>query len=119
VVGSVAELEQLSGQKIDDIHKDKVDPISFPCPKCSQTMHRIPDVIDCWFESASMPYAQLHYPFENQEKLAANFRSVIAAGVDQTELGLLSPRCRALDGQPVRLPMLLTESFGRRRKKMR
>lgn len=85
VIGSVAELEERSGQKITDIHKDKVDPISFPCPKCAGQMKRIPDVIDCWFESGSMPFAQLHYPFENKEKFDNNFPAqFIAEGVDQT-----------------------------------
>jgi isoleucyl-tRNA synthetase len=85
MIGSVAELEELSGQKgIDDIHKDKVDPITIPCNKCGGTMNRIPDVLDCWFESGSMPYAQLHYPFENKEKLEATFPAqFIAEGVDQ------------------------------------
>lgn len=84
VVGSVAELEQLSGKKIDDIHKDKVDPITFVCSECGQEMRRIPDVLDCWFESGSMPYAELHYPFENKEKLESNFPAhFIAEGIDQ------------------------------------
>jgi isoleucyl-tRNA synthetase len=85
VIGSVKELEDLSSEKIDDIHKDKVDRITFPCPECSGEMKRIPDVLDCWFESASMPYAQLHYPFENEEKLEKNFPAeFIAEGIDQT-----------------------------------
>jgi len=85
VVGSVAELEELSKQKITDIHKDKVDPIIFKCEKCGGEMKRIPDVIDCWFESGSMPFAQQHYPFENKEKFDANFPAqFIAEGVDQT-----------------------------------
>jgi len=85
VVGSVAELEELSGQKITDIHKDIVDSIEFACPSCSGQMKRIPDVLDCWFESGSMPYAQLHYPFENKEKFENNFPAeFIAEGIDQT-----------------------------------
>lgn len=84
VVGSVAELEELSGRKITDIHKDKVDPIIFACPECGAEMKRIPDVLDCWFESGSMPYAELHYPFENKEKLESNFPAhFIAEGIDQ------------------------------------
>ena len=83
VVASVKELEDLTGTKIDDIHKDKVDVLEFACPKCFKPMKRIPDVLDCWFESGSMPYAQIHYPFENEDKLKmpADF---IAEGVDQT-----------------------------------
>ncbi|QQG52646.1 MAG: isoleucine--tRNA ligase [Candidatus Falkowbacteria bacterium] len=85
VIGSVAELEKLSGQKIDDIHKDKVDGLTFACAKCGGAMKRIPDVLDCWFESGSMPYAQYHYPFENKEKVEQNFPAkFIAEGVDQT-----------------------------------
>ncbi|MEI6835584.1 MAG: isoleucine--tRNA ligase [Candidatus Falkowbacteria bacterium] len=86
LVGSISELEELSGQKnIDDIHKDKVDPITFPCSKCGGQMKRISDVLDCWFESGSMPYAQLHYPFENKDKLESEFPAqFIAEGVDQT-----------------------------------
>lgn len=85
VVGSVAELEGLSGEKVNDIHKDKIDHIEFACPKCESKMKRIPDVLDCWFESGSMPYAQLHYPFENEEKFKASFPAdFIAEGVDQT-----------------------------------
>lgn len=85
VIGSVAELEKLTGEKITDIHKDKVDPLTFKCAKCGGIMKRIPDVLDCWFESGSMPFAQLHYPFENKEKFDENFPAqFIAEGVDQT-----------------------------------
>lgn len=85
VIGSVKELEDLSGQKITDIHKDKIDPIFLTCPKCSGEMRRVSDVLDTWFDSGSMPYAQLHYPFENQEKFEQVFPAeFIAEGVDQT-----------------------------------
>ena len=85
VIGSVKELEDLSGQKISDIHKDVVDEVEFACPDCGGKMKRIPDVLDCWFESGSMPYAQLHYPFENKEKFENNFPAeFIAEGIDQT-----------------------------------
>ncbi|MDD2637113.1 MAG: isoleucine--tRNA ligase, partial [Bacteroidales bacterium] len=85
VIGSVAELEELSGEKVTDLHKDKIDHITFACPKCGKTMKRIPDVLDCWFESGAMPYAQWHYPFENKEKVEATFPAhFIAEGVDQT-----------------------------------
>ena len=86
MMGSVAELEELSGKSgITDIHKDKVDEITIPCTECGGVMKRIPDVLDCWFESGAMPYAQLHYPFENKEKFEANFPAqFIAEGVDQT-----------------------------------
>lgn len=85
VVGSVKELEDLTGEKIHDIHKDKVDQLSFSCPECQQKMTRISDVLDCWFESGAMPFAQLHYPFENKDKLETNFPAhFIAEGADQT-----------------------------------
>lgn len=85
VFGSVAELEEASDQTITDLHKHIVDEVTVPCAKCDATMHRIPDVLDTWFDSGSMPYAQLHYPFENEAKLTANFPAeFIAEGVDQT-----------------------------------
>lgn len=84
VFGSVAELEQASGQKITDLHKDYLDPITIPC-QCGAQMQRVPDVLDCWFESGSMPYAQMHYPFANKEKFDSNFPAkFIAEGIDQT-----------------------------------
>ncbi|MBI4812574.1 isoleucine--tRNA ligase [Candidatus Falkowbacteria bacterium] len=93
VIRSVKELEELSGEKIIDLHKHTVDKITFSCKKCAHSadsgrggvMRRVPDVLDCWFESGSMPYAQMHYPFENKEKFEANFPAeFIAEGVDQT-----------------------------------
>ena len=85
VIGSVSELEELTGTKINDIHKDKIDGLTFPCADCGGKMERIPDVLDCWFESGAMPYAQMHYPFENKEKLEGNFPAdFIAEGVEQT-----------------------------------
>ncbi|MFH1979662.1 MAG: class I tRNA ligase family protein [Patescibacteria group bacterium] len=85
VIGSIKELEKLSGQKISDLHKHIVDEIKFPCDKCGGEMNRVPDVLDCWFESGSMPYAQLHYPFENKKKLENNLPAqFIAEGADQT-----------------------------------
>ena len=84
VLGSVKELEDLSGQKVTDLHKDVVDKITFPC-KCGGEMRRIPDVLDTWFDSGSMPYAQSHYPFENKEQFEKGFPAeFIAEGVDQT-----------------------------------
>lgn len=84
VIGSIAELEKLSGAKITDLHKHFIDKIEFSC-SCDGTMKRVPDVLDCWFESGSMPYAQMHYPFDNKEKFDKNFPAkFIAEGVDQT-----------------------------------
>ncbi|OGY88742.1 MAG: hypothetical protein A2927_02805 [Candidatus Komeilibacteria bacterium RIFCSPLOWO2_01_FULL_45_10] len=85
VFGSVKDLEEASGQKVEDLHKHIVDGISVPCEKCQGTMKRIPDVLDCWFESGSMPYAQMHYPFQNKDKFEQNFPAeFIAEGADQT-----------------------------------
>ena len=85
VIGSVKELEELSGEKITDLHKHIVDKITFKCEKCAGKMRRIPDVLDTWFDSGSMPYAQMHYPFENKKKFENNFPAeFIAEGVDQT-----------------------------------
>lgn len=85
IIGSIKELEELSGQKVTDLHKHIVDKITFKCEKCGGQMRRISDVLDCWFESGSMPYAQFHYPFENKEKFEKNFPAeFIAEGVDQT-----------------------------------
>lgn len=85
VFGSRKELEDITGEKINDLHKHIIDKITFNCDKCDGTMQRIPDVLDCWFESGSMPYAQLHYPFDNKDKFEANFPAeFIAEGADQT-----------------------------------
>lgn len=85
VVGSASELEELSGEKVDDLHKHVVDKIRFKCEECGGLMKRIPDVFDCWFESGSMPYASIHYPFENKERFDKAFPAeFIAEGSDQT-----------------------------------
>ncbi|MFH0814809.1 MAG: isoleucine--tRNA ligase [Candidatus Falkowbacteria bacterium] len=85
VVGSREELEKLSGKKVENLHKQFVDKIELVCPKCQQKTRRVPEVLDCWVESASMPYGQFHYPFENKEKFEANFPAeFIAEGVDHT-----------------------------------
>ncbi len=93
VFGSVKELEEISGEKINDIHKHIVDKITFKCEKCAHStssgqggvMKRIPDVLDTWFDSGSMPYAEVHYPFENKESFDKTFPAeFIAEGVDQT-----------------------------------
>ena len=84
-VGSVAELEQLSGQKLDelDLHRPAVDEISFE--KDGRTWTRVPEVIDCWFDAGAMSYAQWHYPFENQEEFEKHFPAdFICEAIDQT-----------------------------------
>lgn len=84
-VGSIDELEALSGVRLDDLHKHHVDPVTFSCAECDGTMVRTPEVLDCWFESGSMPYAQIHYPFENRERFDGVYPAqFIAEGLDQT-----------------------------------
>jgi isoleucyl-tRNA synthetase len=83
-VGSRAELKELSGTYPEDLHKHFVDEITIPC-SCGSTMTRVPEVLDCWFESGSMPYAQVHYPFENKEWFESHFpANFISEGLDQT-----------------------------------
>jgi isoleucyl-tRNA synthetase len=84
-IGSVAELKERTGlTEIKDIHKHFVDKMTLKC-SCGGEMRRTPEVLDCWFESASMPYAQNHYPFENKERFEENFPcDFIAEGIDQT-----------------------------------
>jgi isoleucyl-tRNA synthetase len=85
VVGSIAELEELTGTKMENLHKQYVDALTFE--KDGKVYSRIPEVLDCWFESGSMPYAQKHYPFENKEEFEQGFPAqFIAEGVDQTSL---------------------------------
>jgi isoleucyl-tRNA synthetase len=82
-VGSIKELEELSGQKITDLHKHFVDKITIQ--RNGKTYRRTPEVLDCWFESGSMPYAQQHYPFENKAHFEKHFPAdFIAEGLDQT-----------------------------------
>jgi isoleucyl-tRNA synthetase len=85
VVGSREELQKKSGVWVDDLHKQYVDEITWPSPDGKGTMRRVPEVLDCWFESGAMPYAQNHYPFENKEYFEANFPAdFICEGLDQT-----------------------------------
>jgi isoleucyl-tRNA synthetase len=84
-IGSLDELQKLSGQRPKDIHKHFVDGIEIRSPKTGKPMRRIPEVLDCWFESGSMPYAQEHYPFENKDRFEKTFpANFIAEGLDQT-----------------------------------
>ena len=87
-VGSREELCKLSGDekaKTVELHRPYIDEITMPCPKCGKTMHRVPEVIDCWFDSGAMPFAQHHYPFENKEVFEKQFPAqFISEAVDQT-----------------------------------
>lgn len=83
-IGSREELKEKSGVLLQDLHKHYVDHVTYKC-SCGGTMKRVPEVLDCWFESGSMPYAQNHYPFENKEHFEANFpANFISEGLDQT-----------------------------------
>jgi isoleucyl-tRNA synthetase len=85
VFGSAAELKEASGHaSIDDLHKHIVDEITVPCA-CGSTMKRVPDVLDTWFDSGSMPYGQMHYPFEHKKEFESAFPAqFIGEGLDQT-----------------------------------
>ncbi|XP_059572023.1 isoleucine--tRNA ligase, cytoplasmic isoform X1 [Alligator mississippiensis] len=84
-IGSVAELEELSGVKITDLHRESVDHLTIPSRCRKGMLHRVSEVFDCWFESGSMPYAQVHYPFENKKEFEDAFPAdFIAEGIDQT-----------------------------------
>ncbi len=72
VFSSAAEIEQVAGHALADLHKEFLDQVVVPC-SCGSSMHRVPEVLDCWFESGSMPYGQYHYPFENAEHFRGHF----------------------------------------------
>ena len=88
MIGSIDELKERAIEKIEDnfdLHKPYIDNVHIKCPDCGKTMTRIPDVLDCWFDSGSMPFAQYHYPFENKELFEEQFPAdFIAEGIDQT-----------------------------------
>ncbi len=103
VIGSVKELEEKCGEKVEDLHKHFVDNLTWPSPDGKGTMRRIPDIFDCWFESGSMPYAQQHYPFENSENWDQIFPAdFINEGLDQTRgwFYSLTVLAAALFGKP-------------------
>ncbi|XP_074406207.1 isoleucine--tRNA ligase, cytoplasmic isoform X2 [Zonotrichia albicollis] len=84
-VGSMAELEELTGVKVTDLHRESIDGLHIPSRRGKGALHRVPEVFDCWFESGSMPYAQVHYPFESRRELEDAFPAdFIAEGIDQT-----------------------------------
>jgi len=88
MIGSIKELKELAIEEIGedfDLHKPFIDNVHLTCPKCNGIMTRIPDVLDCWFDSGAMPFAQYHYPFENQELWESQFPAdFICEGIDQT-----------------------------------
>ena len=86
-IGSIAELKEMSDNCPEDIelHRPYIDAVTMKCPHCGKEMHRVPEVIDCWFDSGSMPFAQHHYPFENKELFEQQFpANFISEAVDQT-----------------------------------
>jgi isoleucyl-tRNA synthetase len=86
-VGSISELKELSNNCPEEIelHRPFIDEVTFPCDHCGKEMHRVPEVIDCWFDSGAMPFAQHHYPFENQDIFEKQFPAdFISEAVDQT-----------------------------------
>ena len=88
MVGSIAELREMAVEEINDdldLHKPYIDNVHLKCSKCGGSMERIPDVLDCWFDSGAMPFAQSHYPFENKELWDEQFPAdFICEGIDQT-----------------------------------
>ena len=87
-IGSRDELEKMSGNpkaQTVELHRPYIDEITIKCPKCGKDMHRVPEVIDCWFDSGAMPFAQHHYPFENKDLFEQQFPAqFISEAVDQT-----------------------------------
>jgi isoleucyl-tRNA synthetase len=86
-IGSIAELKEMSPNCPDDIelHRPYIDAVTITCPDCGKQMKRVPEVIDCWYDSGSMPFAQHHYPFENEDIFKAQFPAdFISEAVDQT-----------------------------------
>jgi isoleucyl-tRNA synthetase len=85
VIGSYDELEELSGVRLEDPHRPYVDEVGFPCPQCGARMTRVPEVIDVWFDSGAMPFAQYHAPFENEERFRARYpANFVCEALDQT-----------------------------------
>ncbi|MBA2638099.1 MAG: isoleucine--tRNA ligase, partial [Solirubrobacterales bacterium] len=85
VIGSFAELEERSGVRLEDPHRPFVDEVKFPCPQCRRTATRVPEVIDVWFDSGAMPFAEYHAPFENEEHARARRPAdFVCEALDQT-----------------------------------
>ena len=102
-MGSIEELKEYTGVEIDDLHREFVDELTFKKDGEAGVYKRIPEVFDCWFESGSMPFAQLHYPFENKEVFEAGYPAeFIAEGLDQTRgwFYTLTVLSTALTGKP-------------------
>ena len=127
VVGSAAELKKLGGLDENaelDLHKPVVDGITFACPECGKTMTRTPEVLDCWYDSGSMPFAQLHYPFENKDVFEKYFPAeFISEGMDQTRgwfYSMLAVNTLLFGKSPYKrcLPLgLVNDKFGKKMSK--
>ena len=86
-IGSRAELKEMSGREdalTVELHRPYIDEFTLTCPKCGKPMHRVPEVIDCWFDSGAMPFAQHHYPFENKDLFEQQFPHSFFQKLDQT-----------------------------------
>lgn len=126
-IGSIEELKKLGNLPLDeeiDLHKPYVDKIEITCPKCGEKMHRTPEVLDCWYDSGSMPFAQLHYPFENVDKFNKSFPAeFISEGMDQTRgwfYSLLAVNSLIFGKAPFKrcLPLgLVNDKFGKKMSK--
>ncbi|MDQ6805734.1 MAG: isoleucine--tRNA ligase [Actinomycetota bacterium] len=126
VVGSLAELEQLSGVALEDPHRPFVDEVGFPCPACDETMERVPEVIDVWFDSGAMPFAQYHSPHAGTERFEQHFPAdFVCEGLDQTRgwfYSLLAESTLLFDQSPYRNVVclgLLLDEHGRKMSKSR
>lgn len=75
VLGSIEEIYEASGLRLNNLHRQYMDKVTIQCPYCGETMYRVPEVLDCWFESGAVPFAQKHYPFENKEWFESHFPS--------------------------------------------
>ncbi len=127
VVGSAAELKKLGGLDENaelDLHKPVVDGITFDCPECGKKMTRTPEVLDCWYDSGSMPFAQLHYPFENKDVFEKYFPAeFISEGMDQTRgwfYSMLAVNTLLFGKSPYKrcLPLgLVNDKFGKKMSK--
>ncbi len=112
-IGSIEELKKMSNNCPDDIelHKPYIDNVLITCPECGKDMSRVSEVIDCWFDSGSMPFAQWHYPFENKEKFEENFPAdFISEAVDQTRgwfYTMLAISTLLFDSEPFRNVVVL------------